>query len=247
MQTALEFVRQRAEADDVVSFFFRPRQPLAFVAGQHLEVTLAHPWPDSRGGARSLTIASAPAEPLLQVTTRIGPAPSTFKQALCRLEPGAVVQATGPYGTFVHTDLRTPAVFIAGGIGITPFRSMLADLASRDVRPATTLLYSNSGPAIPFRAFFDTLRPAWPELRLAYTVTRPGNAWTGPTGRIDASLSRREVRDLAHATFFVCGPSGFVDGIVGALEHLGVAATQITREGFPGYEPAMESARAAVA
>jgi ferredoxin-NADP reductase len=247
MQTALEFVRQRAEADDVTSFFFRPRQPLPFVAGQHLELTIAHPRPDSRGIARSLTIASAPAEPLVQVTTRIGPAPSTFKQALGRLEPGDIVQATGPYGTFVDTDRRTPAVFIAGGIGITPFRSMLADLASRGARPTTTLLYSSSSPAIPFRTFFDSLPPAWPELRLAYTVTRPSGGWAGPTGRIDAGLLRREVRDLAQTLFFVCGPAGFVDGIVGTLEQLGVAAARITREGFPGYAPAADSARVAVA
>ena len=246
MDAALEFVRLRPEADDVTSFFFRPRQPLPFRAGQYLELALPHPWPDSRGIARPLTIASAPAEPLLQVTTRLGPSPSTFKQALCRLKPGDVVQATGPYGDFVYTDSHAPAVFIAGGIGITPFRSMLVDLATRRSRPAVTLLYSSSNPDIPFRAFFDALTPAWPELRLAYTVTRPSRAWGGPTGRIDASFIGRQVRDPAHALFFVCGPSGFVDGMLGTLEQMGVPPTRITREGFPGYEPAVESARVAL-
>jgi ferredoxin-NADP reductase len=246
MEIPLEFVRRRQEADDVTSFFFRPRRSLAFVAGQYLKVTLTHPQPDSRGIVRSLTIASAPSEPLLQITTRIGPTPSTFKQALCHLEPGDLVPATGPYGTFVYTDLATPAVFIAGGIGITPFRSMLAELARRGARPATTLLYSSSSPNIPFRAFFDAMTPAWPELGLAYTVTRPTSGWGGPIGRIDASFIGRHVRDLAQARFFVCGPSGFIDGVAGTLEQLGVAAARIKREGFPGYEPAAASARVAL-
>jgi ferredoxin-NADP reductase len=212
-----------------------------FIAGQYLQLTLAHPSPDSRGVVRSLTIASAPSEPLLQLTTRIGPTPSTFKQALGRLQPGDLVPATGPYGRFVYTDLRTPAVFIAGGIGITPFRSMLAELAGRDSRPTTTLLYSSSSPNLPFRAFLDALTPVWPGLRLAYTLTRPTSGWDGPIGRIDASFIGRHVPDLANALFFVCGPSAFIDGVVGALDQLGVAAARIQREGFPGYESAVES------
>jgi glycine betaine catabolism B len=246
MEPVLEFVRQHHEADDVTSFFFLPRQPLSFVPGQYIDLSVPHAHPDSRGISRSLTVASAPSEPLLQLTTRIGPLPSTFKQALSLLMPGDVVQARGPYGTFVHTDTHTPAVFIAGGIGITPFRSMLAELASRKLRPATSLLYSNARPDIPFRAFFDGLTPAWPELHAAYTVTRPSVAWSGPTGRIDAVFIRRYVRDLSRSMFFVCGPSGFVDAMAGTLDEMGLRATQIKREGFPGYEPAVESARVAV-
>src|SRR5262249_31068677 len=73
MPTTLELVGRHSEADDVISFFFRPEQPLPFVAGQFVDLTLAHAWPDDRGITRCFTIASAPSEQLLQFTTRIGP------------------------------------------------------------------------------------------------------------------------------------------------------------------------------
>jgi ferredoxin-NADP reductase len=237
MDIALQLVRRQRAADGVISFFFRPQRPLAFLAGQFLELSLPHAAPDSRGGERCLTIASAPAEPLLQFTTRIGPTPSTFKQALCALRPGEVVAASGPYGDFVSTDDDTPAVFIAGGIGITPFRSMLLDLASRAAPPAVSLLYSNASAEIPFRAEFDALRSAWPELRLVYTVTRPSAGWRGATGRVHADFIAHYVPELARSRFFVCGPAAFTQAVVDALEQLGVSAGQINQEEFPGYEP----------
>jgi ferredoxin-NADP reductase len=244
---SLEFVRRQHEADDVVSFFFRPDRPLAHEAGEFLELSLPHPSADSRGISRCLTIASAPSEPLLQFSTRVGPTPSTFKQALCDLRPGDVVAATGPMGDFVYAEDGAPVVLIGGGIGITPFRSMLLDLATRAARPAASLLYSNASADIPFRAEFDALRPGWPELRLVYTVTRPSAGWRGATGRIDAEVIAHYVSDLAESRFFVCGPAAFTEAVVDALERLGVSAAQITQEEFPGYEAVSPPSLAGVA
>jgi ferredoxin-NADP reductase len=245
MSVALEFVRRQREADDVISFFFCSQQPLAFEAGEFLELSLPHAAPDSRGSQRCLTIASAPSEPLVQLTTRVGPTPSTFKQALCDLRQGDVVAATGPMGDFVYDQDGAPVVLIAGGIGITPFRSMLLDLASRPARPDVSLLYSNASAEIPFRAEFDALRAGWPELRLVYTVTRPGVGWRGATGRIGADFIAHYVPDLAQSRFFVCGPAAFTEAVVDALEHLGVSAAQINQEEFPGYEPVSRARLAA--
>jgi glycine betaine catabolism B len=247
VNTTLQFVRRRHEADDVTSFFFLPLRPLAFQAGQFIDLRLVHPHPDARGLTRPLSIASAPSEALLRLTTRLGTAPSTFKQALSRLAPGTRVEATGPYGTFVATDPRQPVVFIAGGIGITPFRSMLAERATRTPRPPTWLLYSSASPHIPFRPFFDALAPVWPALRIAYTVTRPGPQWRGLSGRIDAAFIRRHVADLSRPTFYVCGPSAFVDALLGTLGELGIPSTRVKQEGFPGYESTPEPACLALA
>jgi glycine betaine catabolism B len=241
MDTALTLVRRQLEADHVFSFFFRPQQPLAFEAGQFLELSLPHPAPDESGTTRCLTIASAPSEPLLQLTTRIGPAPSTFKHALYDLRPGDAVAASGPYGDFVSPDTGAPIVFIAGGIGITPFRSMLLDLAARPARPAVSLLYSNSSPSIPFRPEFDALERDWPELRLEYTVTRPSPTWSGAAGRIDASFIARHVDDPSRARYFACGPAGFIGAVRQALAFLGVPPSQIKQEDFPGYEAPAEA------
>ena len=110
-----------------------------------------------------------------------------------RLAEGAVIEAAGPYGQFVYPQHERPAVFIAGGIGITPFRSMLVDLASRQLDPDITLLYANSTPAIPFQRLFDDLAAKRSRLKVIYSVGQPNAAWKGRVGRIDEALIREHV------------------------------------------------------
>jgi ferredoxin-NADP reductase len=232
----LRFVHRQHEAENATSSFFEPESPLVYQAGQYLRYTLRHADPDDRGVSRSFTIASSPQEPLLRLTTRLSTPPSTFKRALAQLEPGAILEASGPFGRFVHSQTDTPAVFIAGGIGITPFRSILGDLASRKVHTNITVLYSNRTSDIPFRGFLDALIPDWPQLHLVYTVTRPSQEWEGLRGRIDAPFIRQHVGDVAGSLFFVSGPTALVDAIRGTLAQLGVDASRVKHEAFPGYD-----------
>jgi glycine betaine catabolism B len=229
-------VRRQHEAENVTSFFFRPEPPLRYQAGQYLRYTLPHPHADARGITRSFTLASYPAEPLLRLTTRLSTPPSTFKQALAGLEPGAGLEASGPFGRFVYAPTALPLVFIAGGIGITPFRSILGELASSRERPTITLLYSNRTADIPFRSFLDALVPDWPALRLVYTVTGADPDWRGARGRIDGAFIRRELPDPAGTLFFVSGPTGLVDAMRATLAELGVEPGRIKFEAFPGYD-----------
>jgi ferredoxin-NADP reductase len=106
-------------------------------------------------------------------------------------------------------------VLIAGGIGITPLRSILDDLAARQPRARTTLLYSNARADFPFRAFFDGLVSGWPALHVVYTVTRPTADWQGSTGRIDAEFIQRHLPNLSRPVYFVCGPAALVDSMRG--------------------------------
>jgi ferredoxin-NADP reductase len=162
---------------------------------------------------------------------------------LLHLAPGSTLDASGPHGAFVLRDDHRPLVLVAGGIGITPFRSMLSELfASLDPRNIT-LLYSNATPDIPFRSFLDHLASCWPKLRVVYTVTRPSAGWDGPTGRIDAAFIRHNVPATHGAIFYVCGPTGLVDSIRSLLIMSGVDARQIVDEAFPGY-PSHEPAEA---
>jgi glycine betaine catabolism B len=234
--STVHFVQKQHEAENATSFLFAPERPISYQAGQYLRYTLQHPDADSRGVVRSFTIASFPAEPTLRITTRLSTPPSTFKLALMGLEPGAVLEASGPYGRFVHTETDRPAVFIAGGIGITPFRSILGDLASRKVRAPITLLYANRTSDIPFRAFCDALVSGWPELRIVYTVTQPKEDWQGATGRIDGAVIKRCVPNLAEQQFFVSGPTGFVEAMRTTLAEIGVDASRVKHEAFPGYD-----------
>jgi ferredoxin-NADP reductase len=235
MTFSLRFVGQQHEAENAESFVFEPGVALTFQAGQYLEYTLDHPDADDRGVTRHFTIAAAPAEGLVRLTTRVFAAPSTFKQALCSLTPGDTLQGDGPFGELVYPETDTPVVLIAGGIGITPFRSILAELAARKSRTRTTLLYSNRSSDILFRGFLDGLTLDWPELRVVYTITRPGSEWHGPTGRIDAEFIRRHVPDPSVPSFMVCGPTPLVEGMRKTLAQAGVDASRIKDEDFPGY------------
>jgi ferredoxin-NADP reductase len=219
-----------------VTFFFQPEVALDFQAGQYLSYTLPHANPDTRGVSRAFTIASAPAEPLLRLTTRVSSQPSTFKQALLGLTPGAALEVSGPHGQFVYPQTNTPVVLNAGGIGITPFRSMLADLAASHVQAATTLLYSNATRDFPLRTFFDALTQDWPQSQLNYTATRPNPEWHGPTGCIDAQFIEQCVSHPGQRQYLVCGPTALVDAMRTTPGEIGVPADQIEHEGFPGYE-----------
>ncbi|MBA3543266.1 MAG: FAD-dependent oxidoreductase [Chthoniobacterales bacterium] len=116
----------KQEANDTFSFIFAPEQPLQWKAGQLLRYVLNHPNPDDRGVERFFSIASAPHEKHVMLTTRFAPKSSSFKKALKNLRPGDAIEAHDLEGDFVVDDSETTFVFIAGGIGITPFRAIFA-------------------------------------------------------------------------------------------------------------------------
>jgi glycine betaine catabolism B len=232
----LRLTARHREGESFESFQFEPERPFAFEAGQYLRYTLHHREPDDRGVSRFFTIASAPAERFVMLTTRLSTPGSSFKRALSRLGEGAVIEAAGPGGQFVYADRETPAVFVAGGIGITPFRSILVDLASRQLEPDITVLYANSTPNIPFRRVFDDLASKQPRLKIAYTVSQPDPDWRGPVGRIDERLIREHAPLARDPLFYIAGPKAMVEATAETLRTLGVAAGSIKRDFFPGYD-----------
>jgi ferredoxin-NADP reductase len=171
------------------------------------------------------------------LTTRLSSPGSTFKRALAALEPGAAVAATGPFGRFVYTQYDTPAVFIAGGIGVTPFRSMLVEWAAQQRGAAITLLYANRTPDIAFRSLFDQLARAHPAVSTVYIVSQPTADWSGPVGRIDAAFIDQHVPDIMAPRFYAAGPQAMVKAMGEALGQLGVQRERIQQEIFPGYSP----------
>jgi ferredoxin-NADP reductase len=225
------------EAANITSFRFEPESPVSYQAGQYLRYTLPHPEPDSRGIARYFTMSSAPSEPFIMLSTRLSSPGSTFKRALAALASGAVVAASGPLGRFVYTQYDTPAVFIAGGIGVTPFRSMLVEWATQQRGAGITVLYANHTPDIAFQGLFDQLALAHPTLRIEYVVSHPTADWSGSVGHIDADFIRRHVRDLTVPLFYAAGPQAMVEAMGQALGQLGVRREQIRQELFPGYGP----------
>lgn len=219
------------------SFFFTPTPQFDFQAGQFLYYTIPHLKPDERGVSRYFTIASAPFEPDIILTTRFtADHPSTFKQALKNLPIGHKVAAEGPGGLFIYQDPTQPAVFMAGGIGITPFRAILMDLNQKDLDAPIVLLYANRTPDIPYKKLFDELAPKHPHLKIVYTIDQPTPNWTGEIGKIDENFIKKHVPDWSERTYYVSGPKPMVLAIGYMLEGMGLSKNQVKHDFFPGYE-----------
>ncbi|MGD0587836.1 MAG: FAD-dependent oxidoreductase [Thermoplasmata archaeon] len=192
------------------------------------------PW----GAARTFSLSSSPSEPdQISVTCRISDTP--FKQALSRLRPGETAEVFGPLGQFLYDPSR-PTVFLAGGIGITPFRGMLRYAADTGASAPRRLLYSARVPEeLVFRSELDELSRSSPHLEVHYTVTRPSEssvAWTGRVGRIDTAWIRELVKPLEHPMYFIAGLPEMVEEMLSALDgKLGVSEDDIDYEVFRGF------------
>ena len=232
---ALTLRETRVEAEGTRSFLFDAEGLAGVRVGQYLLVKMDVPG-DPRRGSRSFTIASASSEPHVMITTRMRDV-SLFKGRLASLRPGDRIAGKGPLGRFVLHEGDAPAVFLAGGIGVTPFRAMIRDEIDAGREVPITLLTSDRVPtAIPFRDEMDgwASRIGW--LRIERTVTRPpASGWDGHVGRMDAAWIRDVASDLDRAIAYVAGPPGFVASIGSILESLHLPKDRIVGEAFIGY------------
>jgi len=224
----LILVDKRSETEDVTSFIFRSDAPLKWQAGQFLHYVLPHADPDDRGVTRYFTIASAPFEGQVMLTTRFAPERgSSFKRALRQLPLGAAVDVGEPDGDFIVGDPGHEHIFIAGGIGVTPFRAILLDLDHRELPINATLLYANRNPDFVYKAEMDRLAGRHPRLVVRYLVSPE---------RVTQSSIRGVSADLAKPIFYVSGPEPFVDALGTMLTGLGVPDGQVKSDFFPGYD-----------
>lgn len=219
---------KRPETPDVTSFLFRSEEPLSWQAGQFLQYTLPHPKSDDRGTKRYFTIASAPFEGHVMLTTRFaGGRSSTFKRALRELPIDARVEVGTPAGDFTFPDPDLPHVLIAGGIGITPFRAMLLDLDHRELPVNATVLYANRTSDFVYQRELDALRRRRPRLVVRDFVSPQHITKESITGMVP---------ELGTAVFLVSGPEPFVQAIERMLSEMGVPDTRLKRDYFPGYD-----------
>ena len=217
----------KPEAGDAASFIFEPGQALEWKAGQYLHYTLPHDNPDSRKDERYFTIASAPFEKRVMITTRIVEKASSFKRALKALAIGGQIRADGPFGEFTDDDPEAEFVFISGGIGITPYRSILLDLDRRGLPIKGLLMYANSTDNAVFREELESLAGRHPDFRIAYFI---GDR------RIDEAAVRAAVPDLGRPFFYASGPEPMVQAMEKMLLGMGVPDGRFKRDFFPGYD-----------
>lgn len=231
-------LEQHPETPTVSTFRMAPPgRPFRFRPGQYLQVRLPG-IDDPRGDVRTFSISSGPQDlEEVSVTTRRGPSP--FKTRFFALAPGDEVDLWGPFGTFLRDPAR-PAVLLGGGIGVTPFRSMVREVVGGSREATVLLLYSSpTAEELVFRAEFEELARRSKGFRPVLLVSRPGESkspWSGRTGRVDAALIREETRGLERPVYYICGPPAMVEGLRAHLEaELHVPAADIRSERFSGY------------
>jgi ferredoxin-NADP reductase len=208
-----------------------------FEPGQYFWVTLLDPpYDDERGPRRHFSVVTSPNERgRLGFCTRLRD--SAFKRSLVDLPVGAEAEVEAPKGSFLLPDeTEREYVFIAGGIGITVFRSMLRYIAEEDLPHRVTLIYSNRDrDSTPFLDELLELEHARRNLRVVLTMTADGS-WTGETRRIDAEfLGDHLAADLQSYTYLVAGPPAMVDSMEEMLQSAGVSEGRISADRFSGY------------
>ena len=227
----LRLKEKKQESKDVISFLFEPPSAgrgIKFEPGQYLEWTLTHKNPDSRGVRRFFTISSSPTENFIMLSTKFSDKSSSFKKALKDMRPGDEITVSNLEGDFtLPKDAGKKLVFLAGGIGITPFRCMAKYLIDTNQKRDIVLLYSvKNSSEIVYKDVFE----AGKNLGL-----KPVYVTTDTTGFINQEMISKEVPDFKERYFYISGPHSMVDSFGKTLKEMGVSSSQIKTDFFPGY------------
>ena len=233
----LTLIEKNKLADGVYEFIFAPDRTFTFRPGQYMEWTLGHRFSDNRGNRRYFTIASSPTEDTVRLGVKVYEPESTFKRALQTMKIHDTLSVSSLAGDFVlPKDAAKKLVFIAGGIGVTPFRSMVQYLMDTKDHRSAVLLYSNKiASEISYKDIFDK---AYQEIgmKTVYALTNESAQIPGTyAGFIDAALIVREIPDYKERIFYISGPHGMVTTFEKTLQQMGVSRRNIETDYFPGF------------
>ena len=231
--------RKEDIADGTMAFHFEKPEGFAFKAGQFGDFTLINPVEtDAEGNIRGFSLASAPYEADLMFATRMRD--TAFKRVLKTMEIGTEVSLDAPYGSFtLHNNSKIPAVFLTGGIGVTPVRSIVLQAAHDNLPHKIFLFDSNRRPED--AAFLNELMEAQeknPNYTFIGTMTemeKSSQDWDGETGYITKPMLVKYVGDLTLPIYYIAGPAAMVTAMRKALNEAGVDDDNIRTEEFSGY------------
>ncbi|HEX8990208.1 MAG TPA: RnfABCDGE type electron transport complex subunit D [Anaerolineales bacterium] len=223
---------------DTYEFVFAAPSGLNFRPGQYMEWTLDHAHADDRGNRRYFTLASSPTEHNIRVAVKFNKESSTYKKAMLGWSRDTTILASQLAGEFtLPDDPQQKCILIAGGIGVTPFRSMIKYLLDRRERRPITLFYTaHTADEFLYRDVFDRARQEL-GIQTIYTLTDNRNVpsnWNGKVGRITPELIRSVVPDYRDAVFYVSGPRGLVDSFKDSIQRLGPNIPEIRTDYFAG-------------
>jgi ferredoxin-NADP reductase len=222
-------------SDQVYNYVFLPDRPFKFLAGQYMELTLANVPYDNRGNRRTFTLASSPTEDEVHIGLKYHHPASTWKAAFSDLQPGDIIYASQLAGNFTLPRKNSKMVFIGGGIGITPFRSMVKYLTDTDQASDIVLFYAVSTPQ-DFAYINEFNAGNKVGIRTVPIITRPGYQIQGTiNARLNSKLIERFVPDYMERIFYISGPNIMVHSSKEILQDLGVAKQNIVTDHFSGY------------
>lgn len=217
----LRFAEKRHECDTIYSFIFEPQEAMAWEAGQYINYTLSGIPPADAD--RLFTIASAPSEVHVRLTTFIGE--SQFKQKLAVLEPGTEIEVDQLGGDFIWQDDPAKKLYIAGGLGITPFRSSIVERANQGLPNTATLLWAGQDEQCPFLEEITQLADKDDEMTLVRSIGE----------RLNAENIREKVADIDERLVYIAGSQQFVESIGEGLHESGIPKDRIKYDWFDGY------------
>jgi ferredoxin-NADP reductase len=227
------FTGASSEASNIKTFRFEKPENYAYIAGQFIELTLPHDNADERGAKHWFTLSSSPTDDYLSITTKFAERGSSFKQTLEALAPGKQVEMSEPMGDFVlPKDASRPLLFVAGGIGITPFHSIMRWLAASDERRDIKFIYGvNNEDEIVFEEAWQKL-----EIHASVVVGDPSESWGGERGKLSAELIMALGEPSDDALVYVSGPEPMVEALEKSLAKAGLRKDQLVLDFFPNYE-----------
>ena len=237
--TLSKLLSRHEVAERTTAFHFEKPSNWTFKAGQFLDMTLLDPSEtDAEGNTRTFSIASAPHEGALMVATRMRD--TAFKRVLKTMPLGSTVKIEGPSGGLtLHNNATRTAVFLAGGIGITPFRSIVFRAAKEKLPHRIFLFYSNRRPEdAPFLDELQALEKENPNYKLVANMTemaKSHQSWHGEVGPIDKAMLSRYLKDAVSPIYYVAGPPEMVKGLHTTINEAGADDDDIRAEEFAGY------------
>ena len=241
--------KQKYNETDVMSFKFskhetvKQKKELDYISGQYAFFDIGGAYNDPEGPLRHFTIASSPTENFIMISTRIRDTP--YKKRLSSLEEEkARVKVRGPLGKFIlHEEYSKPAILLSGGIGVTPFRSMIKYATDKQLPIKIVMFDSNRDEAnILYKNEFDECLKNNKNLKIIYTITGEGQPplghWEGEARRIDKTMITKYVSEdeLNKSIFYICGPPAMLNALQNILnEKLKISKDRVKIEEFTGY------------
>lgn len=219
----LILIESSRESEDVHTFAFKKDKDLTWTAGQYGLFSITHK--KIKNPTKPFSIASAPTENVVKITTRISDNPSEFKQAMLELQPGMKIKMGGPVGSF-QLEQESPSLLVAAGIGITPFRSILKEMSAlgKQTKHPIHLLYLDSKPSYLFQDELEALaKPA--SVHITYLGSRD---------ELEQEISKFIPQHRDQGKYFIAGPKSMVESITTFLQNHNISKRNIKKDAFFG-------------